>query len=69
MLANKDKYSVSAMCSVLQFPRSAFYYEAKCKEDESPLRNTIKEIFLASRRNYGTRKIKAVLKKGSLGKR
>lgn len=51
------------MCSVLQFPRSTFYYEAKCKEDESPLRNTIKEIFLASRRNYGTRKIKAVLKK------
>jgi len=46
------------MCAVLQIPRSTFYYEAKIREDESPLKEEIKAIFIASRRNYGTRKIK-----------
>lgn len=33
---NRDKYSVSAMCDVLQIARSTFYYEAKeqSKEDQ-----------------------------------
>ena len=51
------------MCAVLQIPRSTFYYEAKVKEDETPLKEDIKQIYLASRRNYGTRKIKRTLNK------
>jgi putative transposase len=51
------------MCAVLQIPRSTFYYEAKAKEDETPLKEDIKRIFLASKRNYGTRKIKKMLSK------
>jgi len=51
------------MCAVLKIPRSTFYYEAKIKEDETPLKEEIKTIFLASKRNYGTRKIKIVLHK------
>ncbi|MHC1750388.1 MAG: IS3 family transposase [Cellulosilyticaceae bacterium] len=62
--ANSHKYSVSAMCKVLQIPRSTYYYEAKqVKTDESDLINDIVEIFHQSRRNYGTRKIKVELAK------
>lgn len=46
------------MCRVLQLPRSTYYYEAKQKPDESKLVSQIKEIFISSRNNYGTRKIK-----------
>jgi putative transposase len=52
------------MCKVLQLPRATYYYEVKegqSLDDElSPL---VKEIFRKSRNNYGTRKIKAELKK------
>ena len=58
--ANAHKYSVSAMCRVLQVNRST-YYEAKQKPDESGLASEITEIFRASRNNYGTRKIKKEL--------
>jgi putative transposase len=64
--ANAHKYSVSAMCRVLQVNRSTYYYEAKQKADESDLTDDIKDIFRASRNNYGTRKIKHELK--TLGK-
>lgn len=64
--ANAHKYSVSAMCRVLQVNRSTYYYEAKQKADESDLADDIKDIFRASRNNYGTRKIKQELK--ALGK-
>lgn len=60
---NQHKYSVSAMCKVLQLPRSTFYYEAKEKQSEDELVQLIEEIFQASRMNYGTRKIKVELKK------
>lgn len=30
---NVHKYSVSAMCDVLQIPRSTYYYQAKERED------------------------------------
>lgn len=60
---NCHKYSVSALCKVLQVPRSTYYYEAKQKKDESPLVAEIIDIFKASRNNYGTRKIKIELKK------
>lgn len=59
--ANAHKYSVSAMCRVLQVNRSTYYYEAKSKPDESELVSDIKEIFESSRHNYGTRKIKKEL--------
>ena len=54
------------MCAVLQLPRNTFYYEAKSKEDETSLKEEIKKIFLASKRNYGTRKIKKVLHKSGI---
>lgn len=50
------------MCRVLQLPRSTYYYELRPKPNESQLVNEIEDIFIASRRNYGTRKIKAELK-------
>lgn len=61
--ANAHKYSVSAMCRVLQVNRSTYYYEAKRKPDETALSAEITEIFKASRNNYGTRKIKKELMK------
>jgi putative transposase len=64
--ANTHKYSVSAMCRVLQIPRSTYYYEAKAKQDESELIENIIDTFKASRSNYGTRKIKSDLKDRNL---
>lgn len=62
--ANAHKYSVSAMCKVLQVSRSTYYYEAnQSKKDESDLITAVVEIFHQSRRNYGTRKIKLELAK------
>ena len=61
--ANAHKYSVSAMCAVLKISRATYYYEVKEKPDESLLIQSIKEIFLLSRNNYGTRKIKKELAK------
>lgn len=60
---NEHKYSISAMCKVLQLPRSTYYYEEKERESEDDLTTTIIEIFQKSRQNYGTRKIKVELKK------
>lgn len=64
--ANVHKYSVSAMCAVLNISRATYYYEAKEKPDESSLINSIKEIFRVSRNNYGTRKIKRELAKDGI---
>ena len=55
---NTHKYSVSAMCKVLNVPRSTYYYESKTKRDESQLVTDIIEIFRRSRNNYGIHKIK-----------
>lgn len=60
---NSHKYSVSALCKVLQISRSTYYYEAKQKKDESSLTAKIVDIFKSSRNNYGTRKIKVELEK------
>ncbi|MEK3917703.1 IS3 family transposase [Paenibacillus sp. FSL H7-0331] len=64
---NAHKYSVSAMCRVLQIPRSSYYYnpESAKNELEQQLENAILDIFAASRNNYGTRKIKVELRKKS----
>ena len=51
------------MCKVLNVPRSTYYYESKPKKEETQLVTDIIEIFLRSRNNYGTRKIKRELKK------
>lgn len=64
--ANAHKYSVSAMCKVLQIPRSTYYYESKQRPDNSNLNAEIREIFRQSRNNYGTRKIKVELAKNEL---
>ena len=64
--ANAHKYSVSAMCKVLQVSRSTYYYEAKRKTDESELTAAIIDIFKASHNNYGTRKIKRELAKKAM---
>ncbi|SEW16313.1 Transposase InsO and inactivated derivatives [[Clostridium] fimetarium] len=58
---NIHKYSVSAMCRVLQVNRSTYYYEASKNRNESELESAIVDIFKASRNNYGTRKIKKEL--------
>ena len=61
--ANTHKYSVSAMCRLLQVNRSTYYYETKHRPDDSKLASEITEIFKESRRNYGTHKIKKELMK------
>ncbi|AIM16732.1 transposase [Bacillus sp. X1(2014)] len=64
MKNNRHKYSISAMCDVLQLPRSTYYYEAKEQsKSEDELAFAIIDIFNKSRQNYGTRKIKHELKK------
>lgn len=51
------------MYKVLQIPRSTYYYESKhIPKKETELEQAIIESFKNSRKNYGTRKIKAELK-------
>ena len=61
--SNIHKYSVSAMCRVLQVPRSTYYYESKVNNSTDEITPKVIEIFKSSRNNYGTRKIKVELKK------
>jgi len=56
---NRDKYSVSAMCNVLEIAKSTFYHEAKEKPNEDELTEAIVEIFHNNRKVYGTRKNKS----------
>ncbi|MCM3729882.1 IS3 family transposase [Neobacillus cucumis] len=66
---NRHKYSVSAMCKVLQIARSTFYYEteiaAQKEQEKAELEQKLKEeiqmIFNKNRQVYGTRKIKNAL--------
>ncbi|GAA0293303.1 putative transposase [Gracilibacillus halotolerans] len=61
---NRHKYSVSAMCAVLQLPRSTYYYEAKIRDNQDEeLTALIVKIFKDSRNIYGQRKIKKELQK------
>jgi len=53
---NLHKYSISAMCKVLQLSRATYYYEAKFKRsDVEIITPVLIEIFRVSRSNYGTR--------------
>ncbi|AWB46068.1 IS3 family transposase [Paenibacillus sp. CAA11] len=63
---NRDKYSVSAMCDVLQIARSTFYYEAKEQPNEDEITEAIVGIFHKNRKAYGTRKIKTKLQEQGL---
>ncbi|MEC5424785.1 IS3 family transposase [Virgibacillus sp. C22-A2] len=66
---NRQKYSVSALCEVLQLARSTFYYETeiaaqkkhKKAAEEQKLKEEIRLIFNKNRQVYGTRKIKDAL--------
>src|SRR5699024_6932748 len=61
---NAHKYSVSAMCDVLQIPRSTYYYHAKERENnDDTITELIVQIFKDSRNIYGQRKIKKELHK------
>ncbi len=51
------------MCKVLKIPRSTYYYESIQKTSNGDIIRHIKEIFMNSRNNYGTRKIKVELSK------
>ncbi|MCR6110573.1 IS3 family transposase [Bacillus sp. A301a_S52] len=64
---NAHIYSVSAMCNVLQIPKSTYYYHAnshgRCvfKREDEEISQEVSRIFKESRNNYGTRKIKKEL--------
>ena len=51
------------MCKSLKISRASVYYNPTTKSVDSKLENRIIEIFKDSKNNYGTRKIKAELKK------
>lgn len=61
--ANKHTYSISAMCKLLNISRQTYYYKTKEKPSEAALEAAVTEEFNHSRKNYGTRKIKAALAK------
>jgi len=51
------------MCRKLGIPRSLVYYKKKSRKINSKLENAVIEIFIKSRNNYGSRKIKVELEK------
>ncbi|MFT9427962.1 MAG: IS3 family transposase [Sporolactobacillus sp.] len=62
---NRHKYSVSAMCDVLQLARSTYYYEAQARDQQAnqDVTDQVVKIFKDSRSIYGQRKIKKELEK------
>ena len=64
--ANAHKYSVSAMCRVLQVNRSTYYYDAATKKDESELTADIQEIFRKSGKQVSRRRIGRIMKQEGL---
>lgn len=60
---NAHKYSVSAMCRVLQVNRSTYYYESTSRTVDNEVEQAVIDIFESNQRVYGTRKIKVELKK------
>ncbi|MDG4944221.1 MULTISPECIES: IS3 family transposase [Staphylococcus] len=65
---NNYQYSVSAMCKILKICRSSYYYEvnvvkrAEKEAQEHLLTENIISIFNKSRKCYGSRKVREVLK-------
>ena len=67
ILANQDKYPISAMCRILGVTRSLVYYKHKRnKESETAIDNAVIQVFRDSRNNYGTRKLKKELEKQNI---
>lgn len=60
---NAHKYSVSAMCVVLQVNRSTYYHESNPRPVDNSVEAAVVKIFKENRQVYGTRKIKQELKK------
>ncbi|MGV3139851.1 IS3 family transposase [Brevibacillus agri] len=61
---NAHKYSVSAMCTILQVNRSTYYYESNQQSSsDDEVEQAIIRIFKENQRVYGARKIKATLQK------
>ena len=52
------------MCRILGLSRQSHYYQSKPKKDESELEEVVAEEFIRSRKAYGSRKIKALSKRG-----
>ena len=61
--ANRHKYCISAMCSVLKVSRNRYYYKEKETKDETPLEEAVQRAFEENRSLYGSRKLKKVLAK------
>jgi len=53
-----SRYSISAICKVIDVDRSTYYYQPHPRQEDSALSQKVKQAFEESRRNYGTRKIK-----------
>ena len=51
------------MCRALGIPRGLVYYKRKERKYNTELENRVIQVFKDSKNNYGTRKIKEVLKK------
>jgi putative transposase len=56
------RYSKSKICSVLDVPRSSFYYHPVESVEDEVIINAISESFIASNKTYGTPRIRADLK-------
>ena len=50
------------MCRILGLSRQSYYYQSKPKKDESELEEVVAEEFIRSRKAYGSRKIKSLIK-------
>jgi putative transposase len=50
------------MCRILGLSRQSYYYQSKPKKDESELEEAVAEEFIRSRKAYGSRKIKSLIK-------
>ena len=51
------------MCKVFKISRTVYYYERQNRKVDTNLENMVIQIFNASRKNYGTRKIRMELRK------
>ncbi|WP_425380674.1 IS3 family transposase [Spiroplasma endosymbiont of Stenodema calcarata] len=60
---NKAKYPIINLCKTLKLARSTYYYQLKANnpKNNQNIDNAVISIFLKSRKNYGTRKIKIML--------
>ena len=63
ILANKQKYSISAMCRALGIPRGLVYYKRKARKYNSDLENNIISIFKESTPKVSRAKIIMVQEK------